>query len=259
MATAKTAKTDGAKSEARAAILTLAARCGLDDATIAYMLAQPLSDAEKASLAESAVKFPSPDTAEPLERAGMPAEAAKIRAAVKNAKTKYLACRGAQNFKYALDGDPKTRFTTGSTISAGDWIAFDFGFPKRVSEVSFDLGASARDFPDEFSGFCGRVRRRAFESRRRNFALQKRRIRQVPRGFQGALCEVCRGKGKAVLLVYSRAENRLIRNSENKNSANVVFAEFFLRPNFRGGSTSTFCSPRRARFLSALLCFRASS
>lgn len=155
VAIAKTAKTDGAKSGARTAILTLAARCGLDDATIAYMLSQPLSDAEKASLAESAVKFPSPDTAEPLERAGMPAEAAKIRAAVKNAKTKYLACRGAQNFKYALDGDPKTRFTTGSTISAGDWIAFDFGFPKRVSAVSFNLGASARDFPDEFSVFAG--------------------------------------------------------------------------------------------------------
>ena len=155
VAIAKVAKSDDAKSEARAAILSLASRCGFDDAAIAYMLSQPLSDAEKASLAESAVKFPSPDIAELLEKAGMSAEAAKIRAAVKNAKTKYLAFRGAQGFKYALDGDPKTRFTTGATINAGDWIAFDFGFPKRVSAVSFDLGTSVRDFPDEISVSTG--------------------------------------------------------------------------------------------------------
>lgn len=155
VAIAKVAKSDDAKSEARAAILSLASRCGFDDAAIAFMLSQPLSDAEKASLAESAVKFPSPDIAELLEKAGMSAEAAKIRVAVKRAKTKYLAFRGAQGFKYALDGDPKTRFTTGATINAGDWIAFDFGFPKRVSAASFDLGTSVRDFPDEISVTAG--------------------------------------------------------------------------------------------------------
>ena len=155
VAIAKVAKSEDAKVEARAAILSLAARCGFADAAMVYMLSQPLSDAEKAAVSESAVKFPSPDTAELLEKAGMSAEAEKIRVAVKNAKTQYLAFRGAQGFKYALDGNPKTRFTTGATINAGDWIAFDFGYPKRVSEISFNLGTSVNDFPNEFSVSAG--------------------------------------------------------------------------------------------------------
>ena len=55
----------------------------------------------------------------------------------------------------ALDGDIRTRFTTGSTIDAGDWIAVDFGYPKKLSRFVFDLGSSKRDFPDEFSVYAG--------------------------------------------------------------------------------------------------------
>ena len=55
----------------------------------------------------------------------------------------------------ALDGDIQTRFPTGSTIGVGDWIAVDFGYPKKISRFVFDLGSSKRDFPDVFSVYAG--------------------------------------------------------------------------------------------------------
>ena len=153
-AVAKAAKSDDARDAALDALIKVASTCGFDAQTLSFVLSNG-RDNDKTAAAEIAVKFPSPDFVGIFEKEGNSAAADKIATAIKNAKTKYFACRNAGQFGLALDGDIRTRFTTGSTIGAGDWIAVDFGYPKKLSRFVFDLGSSKRDFPDEFSVYAG--------------------------------------------------------------------------------------------------------
>lgn len=153
-AIAKSAKTDDARDTALDALMNVASNCGFDSPTLSFVLSNG-RESDKTAAAEIAVKFPSPEFVGIFEKAGNQAATDKIATAIKNVKTKYLACRNAGQFGLALDGDIKTRFTTGSTIGVGDWIAVDFGYPKKVSRFVFDLGSSKRDFPDVFSVYAG--------------------------------------------------------------------------------------------------------
>ena len=155
MAIAKSARDERARIFAQQSIAKVASICGIDAPTLAYMLRNSVRDEERASVVESAVKFPSLENADVFEKAGKRAEASKIRDAIKNAKPLYLSNCNQNSFYLALDGDINTRYTSGSPIKAGDWIAFDFGYSKRISEISFNLGSSKNDFPDEFSISAG--------------------------------------------------------------------------------------------------------
>ncbi|MFR6033530.1 MAG: discoidin domain-containing protein [Bacilli bacterium] len=47
------------------------------------------------------------------------------------------------------DGNINTRWSSGTPMKKGNWIAVDFGYPKSVSQIVFKLGSSKNDFPDK--------------------------------------------------------------------------------------------------------------
>lgn len=51
----------------------------------------------------------------------------------------------------AIDGDPATRWTTGTELQPGLWFQIDFGSPFAVSELRLDTQRSAGDYPRGFA------------------------------------------------------------------------------------------------------------
>jgi hypothetical protein len=47
----------------------------------------------------------------------------------------------------ALDGDPRTRFSTGAAQVAGQTVELDMQSSRTVSAITFDAGTSTGDFP----------------------------------------------------------------------------------------------------------------
>ena len=47
----------------------------------------------------------------------------------------------------AIDGDIKTRWTTGASQKAGQWYLVDMGWEQTVSKVVLDAGSSKGDYP----------------------------------------------------------------------------------------------------------------
>ena len=67
----------------------------------------------------------------------------------------FQSSEGESNFGNALDKNPSTRWTNSTLIRKGHWIAFDFGYPKKIGEIDFNLGTSQSDFPDSFKVLAG--------------------------------------------------------------------------------------------------------
>ena len=51
----------------------------------------------------------------------------------------------------ALDGDPKTRFSTGTAMHPGMWFQIDFGEPWLVDRIVLDTRGSPHDYPRGFA------------------------------------------------------------------------------------------------------------
>ena len=56
----------------------------------------------------------------------------------------------AEACAHAIDGDPKTRFSTGTPMRAGMWFQIDFGAPWAIDALILDARASAGDYPRGF-------------------------------------------------------------------------------------------------------------
>ncbi len=155
LAIAKVSKNEQQKNAAQQAAANVALRSGTDAKSLEYILANSKNEEEKSKFLEASTKNPSSDIVDILKKNGFTKEAQKAEDVIKNAKTEYLASWGEKTFPLALDGNPDTRFTTGKTITPNDWIAFDFGYVKNVSEIIFDFKKSSNDFPDNFDVYAG--------------------------------------------------------------------------------------------------------
>ncbi len=155
LAIAQISKNEQQKTSAQQAAANVALRSGTDAKSLEYILASSKSEEEKSKFLEASTKNPSLNIVDVLKKNGFTTEAQKAEDVIKNAKTKYLAAWGERTFPMALDLNPDTRFTTNKTIGYNDWIAFDFGYVKNVSEIVFDFKKSSRDFPDNFDVFAG--------------------------------------------------------------------------------------------------------
>lgn len=57
------------------------------------------------------------------------------------------ASHGGDSCARAIDGDPKTRFTTGTPMRPGMWLQIDFGAPFQARELTLDCRGSDGDYP----------------------------------------------------------------------------------------------------------------
>ncbi len=206
---AKSERGEKEKIFAQQALVKVGAFSGFDAESFGYIIKNAVRSEEKSAAIDGAVKNPSPEAADMLEKNGYTAEAAKVRDALKKVKTTYMSNHGAEFIKLALDGDISTRYTSGTPIKIGDWIAFDFGYAKKVSEIVFNLGTSKRDFPDEFEVLAGSSEAAAVRVDGGNPKGRRRYNRQVPCGIFRALCKICRAQRQRFLLVSSRTSNQV--------------------------------------------------
>lgn len=155
MAIANASSNAREKIIAQIAILDVANRCGFDDVTADYIVKNALRKEEKDKAADIMTRKPTPHGIELLKSMGRNDEAAKAQKKLSKIKTTYLSSEGGSDFRNALDKDVLTRWSNGTLIRKGHWIAFDFGFPKKVGEIEFNLGTSQNDFPDNFKIMAG--------------------------------------------------------------------------------------------------------
>ena len=59
----------------------------------------------------------------------------------------FSASKNEKNARRAADGDAATRWDTGGKQEAGQWFQIDFGKAWTVSRLTFDVQASAGDWP----------------------------------------------------------------------------------------------------------------
>lgn len=50
----------------------------------------------------------------------------------------------------AIDGDPKTRWTSGRSQTGGEWFIIDLGKPTKILKLLLDAGSSSMDFPKAY-------------------------------------------------------------------------------------------------------------
>ena len=56
-------------------------------------------------------------------------------------------CVGHGTERNALDGNPKTRWTTGRSMHKGDWFMVDLGYEDKIKEIYLDAGPEGSDQP----------------------------------------------------------------------------------------------------------------
>lgn len=66
-------------------------------------------------------------------------------------KWKLTASHGENDVSNAIDGNPKSRYTTGTYMKPGMWFAFDMQVEHDVQSILLDSTGSARDFPRGFA------------------------------------------------------------------------------------------------------------
>jgi glucosylceramidase len=52
--------------------------------------------------------------------------------------------------RHAIDGDPRTRWSTGATQNGKQWLALDLGEPTAFAALTLDAGESTRDYPRSY-------------------------------------------------------------------------------------------------------------
>lgn len=152
---AKASSDEREKTIAQIAILDVADRCGFDDPTAEYIIRNAVRNEDRDRAADIMVRKPTPRGVELLREIDRAADADKAQKALSKIKTAYLSSEGEGNFRGALDKDVKTRWSNNTHIRKGHWIAFDFGYPKKIGEIDFNLGSSQNDFPDSFKVMAG--------------------------------------------------------------------------------------------------------
>ncbi|MGJ8695418.1 MAG: DUF7133 domain-containing protein [Verrucomicrobiaceae bacterium] len=63
---------------------------------------------------------------------------------------KLTASNGAKDLNGCIDGDPKSRYTTGSSMRPGMWVQVEFPKLSRISTVTLDTRPSAGDYPRKY-------------------------------------------------------------------------------------------------------------
>ncbi|MDA7930009.1 discoidin domain-containing protein, partial [Akkermansiaceae bacterium] len=63
---------------------------------------------------------------------------------------KLTASDNAQELKGCVDGDPKSRYTTGASMKAGMWIQIEFPKNSQISGVTLDARGSDGDYPRNY-------------------------------------------------------------------------------------------------------------
>lgn len=66
------------------------------------------------------------------------------------AKWTFTASDNAKGIKLALDGDPKTRWSTNTPQKEGQWLQFDMGKPFALTTLALDATASKDDYPRKY-------------------------------------------------------------------------------------------------------------
>lgn len=152
---AKASSDDREKTLAQIAIVDVASRCSFDDDSANYIMNSAIRQEEKDRAADIMVRKPTPRGVEILREIGKTAEADKAQKTLSKIKMAFQSSEGESDFRNALDKNPSTRWTNSSLIRKGHWIAFDFGYPKKIGEIDFNLGTSQSDFPDSFKVLAG--------------------------------------------------------------------------------------------------------
>ena len=67
------------------------------------------------------------------------------------AQWKVTASSAGEGCDRAIDGDPTTRWTTGTPQKPGQWFQLDFGAPLQVRELRLDTRGSKGDYPRGFA------------------------------------------------------------------------------------------------------------
>ena len=89
-----------------------------------------------------------------LKSFNMDSEAKKAQENLAKIKTMFKSFKN-DDMRAMCDGNINTRWSSGTPMKKGNWIAVDFGYPKSVSQIVFKLGSSKNDFPDKVEVLAG--------------------------------------------------------------------------------------------------------
>ena len=154
LAVAKAASDERAKTLAQMYMVAVGERAGLPADAVIYLLKNSVRADERGKAVDIAVKRPSPKVIEALKSLKMDSEAEKARENLSKIKTQYKSFKN-NDMRPMLDGNINSRWSSGEPMKKGNWIAFDFGYPKNIAQIVFKLGSSKNDFPDEIQVFAG--------------------------------------------------------------------------------------------------------
>ena len=154
MAIAKATKSQREKTLAQMSMIQIGGRAGMSGESVAYIIKNAVRGDEKDKAVELAIKYPSPEGVAALESLKMNSEADKARENLKKIKTSFKAFNGSDTTAMH-DGNINSRWSSNSPMKKGDWFAIDFGYPKKVSQITFKLGSSKNDFPNKIDVLVG--------------------------------------------------------------------------------------------------------
>lgn len=116
-------------------------------------------DAEAAAIA-MAKRVPQPSNSASAVLAAFPktkgnpgARAALVRILGQTGSYRLSASHGAESVKAAIDGDIKSRWSTGTPMKPGMWFQIDLGIPAKVAKIVLDATPSAGDYPRGYEIF----------------------------------------------------------------------------------------------------------
>ena len=154
LAVAKSVSDERAKTLAQMYMVAVGERAGLPADAIVYLLKNSVRDDERGKAVEIAVKHPSPIVVDALKSLNMDSEAKKAQENLAKIKTMFKSFKN-DDMRAMCDGNINTRWSSGTPMKKGNWIAVDFGYPKSVSQIVFKLGSSKNDFPDKVEVLAG--------------------------------------------------------------------------------------------------------
>lgn len=82
-----------------------------------------------------------------MEREGFEATAKFVLDALANVQPTLMASHGDNSTKFAIDGNPGTRWSTGTPMVNGMWFVVDLGWQKTVTGLTLDTTGSGNDYP----------------------------------------------------------------------------------------------------------------
>ena len=151
---AKSAKDERSKTYAHSALENLFSSCAPDAESFSYAY-DAFAPGERQKLVKIALDKPDKAIAQFLRDKGDAASADAILKKISEAKPTLSSSANSGGTSAALDGNIKSRWSSGTAIKPGMWVMLDFGFSRELSSLEFDSAFSKGDFPTKVRILAG--------------------------------------------------------------------------------------------------------